>query len=93
MEILGYELSPMYLAIVTLVVLGAIWWWMNREKFQKRAVERPEMEEQPKEETESQDESMSRDSQSQYMDPNAQATMMRGGAPSGMLPGYGQCQQ
>jgi hypothetical protein len=96
MEILGFELSPIHLVLVAVLVLAAVWWFMREDDKPARAVvEDQDDDDDVVTETEG-EETLTRDSQESATvdDEAAMAMQMRihDQAMQGALPNYGRCQ-
>jgi hypothetical protein len=98
MEILGHEVSPIYLVIAVIVILAVGWWiWKERkeEASKKQLGPKAGLEADSKTETESQQSTMSdkeSNSQDESVDSQMQMQMrMQDQAMQGALPNYGRC--
>jgi cytoskeletal protein RodZ len=98
MEILGHEVSPIYLVIAVIVILAVGWWiWKERkeEQSKKQLPKKANPEADTRTETESQPSTMTdkeSNSQDESMDTQMQMQMrMHEQAMQGVLPEYGRC--
>ncbi len=96
MEILGHEVSPIYLVIAVIVILAVGWWiWKERKEgaAKKQVGPNAELEAESKNETESQASTMT-DKESNSQDDSVDSQMqmqMHDQAMQGVIPNYGRC--